>query len=199
MLVKEGIGLPAWYLGALDSTFCFGVVMGALALGHLTKKITPEMKITGGTLLMAIAFLLMPTSPHMALPLSMMFLFGMGNTIFNIPLQTQMALAIPDSYRARFDSILGFGCGLAAPLGMAMAGSMIERFGTPTLLVFMGSVFVCLTPLLLVNKEFIRFMRLSPEDAPQYFDKGSIHSSQAGTPAVVEVGFVDATSDSGKI
>ena len=110
-----------------------------------------------------------------------------------------MALAIPDSYRARVYSIVGFGCGLAGPLGMALAGSLIEKYGTPTLLVVMGSVFVCLTPLLLVNKELTRFMRLSPEAASQYFDKGSIHSSQAGTPAVVEVGFVDATSDSGKI
>jgi MFS transporter, DHA3 family, macrolide efflux protein len=171
VLVKEARNMPAWFLGALESSVSMGAILGALTIGWMCKHLRVDFIIIAGVMLVGVGIGFMPWVPSAALPLSMMFLIGFGASCANISIGTQEAIAIPDQYRSRLNSIAGFLCQLAAPLGIALSGVLIEGFGLTYLLMGIGALVVIITPFMLFIPNFSVFFRLSPEEASSFLIK----------------------------
>ncbi|MGZ3694711.1 MAG: MFS transporter [Bdellovibrionota bacterium] len=165
MLAKEARNMPAWYLGGLESSIGLGAIVGAFTLA-IPKKLMS----THWVLLLAIAMIgagvaLLPWTPTVALPLSVLFWIGIGSTWANVLIGTQVALGVPDAFRSRIGSIMGFLCNGVSPLGIASAGFLISYLGLSESLVLMGAGVLVLTPLMLLIPLFKAFICASPSEA----------------------------------
>lgn len=173
VLVKEAKNLPPWFLGAVSASFGLGGIVGSLVLGRICRGNRLDRAILWGMALMGFGILLLPRVPDIPGAWVMAFLVGLGNMWTEIPLHTQMTLAMPDSLRARTDSILYFCCGLAAPAGTALAGFLMAQIGVSLTLSWSGALLLCLTPCLALVPYFFDFFRQAPENVadflPQHF------------------------------
>ncbi|MDG0817313.1 MFS transporter [Bdellovibrio svalbardensis] len=168
VLAKEGRNMPPWFLGALESSISLGAIVGAVTIGYVNKRIRADLLTVMAIAMMCVGTMVLPWVPNVALPLTVLFWIGIGGTWANIPMNTQIALAIPDAYRARVGSIMGFLCQGISPLGLAAAGVIISSFGLTNALVAMGGIGLLLTPLMLLIPNFAKFMSAPPEKADQF-------------------------------
>jgi MFS transporter, DHA3 family, macrolide efflux protein len=171
VLVKQERNLPPWFLGALESSVGLGSILGAIIIGWLCKKMLTDVVVVMGIVFIGIGIGFMPWVPSIALPLSMMFLIGVGAALANIPMSTKEALATPDQYRSRINSIGGFQSMLAAPIGVAVAGVVLEKYGLNYTLMGIGTFVVILCPLMFLIPHFSKFMRSEGDETTQYFKK----------------------------
>ncbi|MFA6584733.1 MAG: MFS transporter [Elusimicrobiaceae bacterium] len=176
VLVKQVRNLPPWFLGALESSASVGSILGALSVGWLCKKIFPDTSAVLGVIIVGIGIAALPWVPNPAMPVCMMFFFGAGVMIMNIPVSTQMTLAMPDEYRARTGSVTGFMYQMAAPLGIAGAGVLIPGIGLNWTLLICGGALVVLGPALLLIPRFSELMRLSPEKTGSFYTENFPHA-----------------------
>ncbi len=170
VLAKEGRGLPPWFLGALEASIGAGSVLGALGLGWLARRVSADRLMVSSIALMGVAVALLPQAPGWLGPLFAMFCLGLGNSWANIPFGAQLSVATPDRYRSRINSIFAFLCGGIGPLGVALAGIAISRFGLQDMLGFTGLATVLLAPALFWIPGFTAFMTAKPEEASGFFD-----------------------------
>jgi MFS family permease len=122
VLVKQGRGLPPWYLGALESSMGAGAIVGATLAGWLCRTLMTDRVIVLGIGLIGISVGSLPWMPGLALPIVAMLCFGAAASLANIPIMSQLAVATPDTYRSRVNSIMLFLCMGVAPLGVAARG-----------------------------------------------------------------------------
>ena len=146
VLAKQSRGLPAWFLGALESSISLGAILGALTAGWILARVGAHRLVFAALLMLGIGVAILPWVPNVLLPLSVMFWIGLGMTWADVPIGTQISLTVPDSHRARVGSIMAFLCGGMAPLGVAAAGLLISRFGLTAALACMGGSLLALTP-----------------------------------------------------
>lgn len=170
VLSKEARSMPAWFLGALESSISLGAIVGALTLAWVQRKIKASSLVMISIAMIGIGVAVLPWVPNAVLPLSVLFWIGVGSTWANIPLGTQVSLAVPDSHRARIGSIMGFLCTGISPLGVAAAGILISNLGLTVSLVLMGGVLVLLTPLMLLIPKYSAFIEATPKEAEAFVD-----------------------------
>lgn len=171
VLVKEGRAMPAWFLGALQSSSSVGAILGALSVGFFVRRFKSDRVLAAGIVLIGIGVMMLPFTPNAALPTVMMFVIGAGSTLANVPISTQFALTIPNEYRSRLNSVIGFLCQAITPLSVALSGALISSIGLSKTLVAMGLVTVLLVPLLFIIPHFVEFMRLSASGAEGFLAK----------------------------
>jgi len=171
VLAKEARAMPAWFLGGLESSIGVGAVVGALSTGWVLSRLRVHGVVILAIGMMGAGVALLPWTPNILLPLSVLFWIGIGQTWANVPINAQISLSVPDSHRARVGSIMGFLCGGMDPLGIAGAGLLVERCGLTTTLLGLGAALIVMTPLLLLIPDFPDYMGASPEDAAEFFDK----------------------------
>jgi MFS transporter, DHA3 family, macrolide efflux protein len=181
VLVKQGRGLPAWFLGGLESSMGLGAIVGAVTVGALLARLRSHRLTIVAIAMMGVGIAILPWVPNVLLPLSVLFWVGVAATWANIPLNTQISLTVPDSHLARVGAIMAFLCGGIAPLGVAGAGLLVSSLGLNAALVLMGVVLVALTPLLLLIPRFGEFMNATPEEAAVFLTR---HYPEALTPGV---------------
>ena len=169
VLVKQVRNMPPWFLGALESSISVGSILGAVAVGWICRKIVTDKVVVFGVMISGLGVAILPWIPNPALPLCMMFTIGFGVMLANIPLNTQMTLAMPDEYRARTGSVTGFLSQLALPLGTAFAGAMITGVGLNFTMLICGVALIILSPALFLIPKFSELLRASPEQAGNYY------------------------------
>jgi len=160
LFAKIGKDMPAWYLGALESSIALGAIAGAFSLNFLQAHLKRRMVMVLCIETAGLGILLLAWSPGLILPLLMVFLAGFGITASNIQTNTQIALVIPDSHRARFNSIIYFLCVGIMPLGVAGSSLLIARAGLSASLLLMGLMIMLLTPLLLWIPQLTEFLEV---------------------------------------
>ncbi len=171
MFVKLGKGLPAWYLGGLESSAALGAILGAVSLNWVQEHLRRRWVLIVSLWMVGLGVLLLSWSPGLFLPLLMMLLLGMGNSWANIQTNTQIALVIPDSHRSRFHSIIEFLCIGISPLGVAGASLLISQLGLSLSLLLMGSMIVIVTPYLLFVPKLGEFMEVPADEAGRFLRK----------------------------
>jgi MFS family permease len=169
VLVKQARAMPPWFLGALGSSISIGSIVGAFAVGYICRKVFADFVITAGIVVIGLGVAVLPGIPNPALPIIMMFCIGIGTMLANIPLHTQMTLAMPDEFRARSSSVTTFICLVASPLGMAFAGALISAIGLNLTMLICGGSLVLTSPLLFLIPKFSVFCRLPPEEASRFY------------------------------
>lgn len=171
VLAKEGRNMPPWFLGGLESSISLGAIVGAFSLSTLQKYLKAHLAFVGSIAMIGVGVMLLPWVPNLLLPLTVLFWIGIGSSWANIPLGTQISLAVPNAYLSRIGSIMNFLCTGISPLGVAGAGILISNLGLTHSLVFMGGGLVLLTPLILFIPRFKEFLIANPKDAEDFFSK----------------------------
>lgn len=171
VLVKQSRDMPAWFLGGLESSISLGAIVGALTVGAVLSRLRAHRLVFAGLAMLGVGVAILPWVPNVLLPLSVLFWLGVGLTWADVPIGTQISLAVPDSHRARVGAIMAFLCGGIAPLGVAAAGFLISAFGLTAALACMGVSLLALTPLLLLVPRFADFMNASPGEAADFLTR----------------------------
>lgn len=170
VLVKEGRGLPAWYLGALRSSMGGGAIVGSVLTGWFCRKLRTDRVVVFGIGLMGIAVASLPWAPGLALPIGAMLSVGAASALANIPIMSQLTAATPDAYRSRVHSVILFLGQGAGPLGVALAGMSLAAFGLARTMTAMGIATLLLAPILFVIPHLSEFFRRAPHEAAGYLE-----------------------------
>jgi MFS family permease len=171
VLTKESRNMPAWFLGALESSISLGAIVGAVTFSAVQKRIKMHYLIILSITMIGIGVIVLPWVPNVALPLSVLFWIGIGSTWASIPIGTQVSLTIPDSHRGRIGSIMGFLCSGISPIGIAATGILISNLGLTHSLLIMGVVLILLAPLMLLIPKFKEFVGASQQEAEGFVKK----------------------------
>ncbi len=171
VLAKESREMPPWFLGGLESSISLGAIAGAISLSLILKKVKTHYLFVISIMMIGIGVVLLPWTPNILLPLTVLFWIGIGSTWANIPLGTQISLAVPNHYLGRIGSIMNFMCTGIAPLGVALSGFIIAQLGLTNALLCMGSAVILLTPMILLIPQIGPFMNAPPEKAKLFFEK----------------------------
>ena len=193
VLIKETKNLPPWFLGALTSSFSLGAIGGSMALQRISRGNRLDRSILAGVVVTGMGIFLLPHVPNIPWAWLMAFLVGVGSMWTEIPMHTQLTLAMPDEFRARVDSIIVFCCGIAAPLGMTLAAILIGRIGAVFTISLSGILLICLAPCFARIPNFFEFFRQSPLDVPGFLPTlypGAFQNAQSNQSVGNVEGFV---------
>ena len=146
VLVKLTKNLPPWFLGSLNSCLSLGAICGAVSIKFVCSNNRLDRTIFHGILIMGICIFILPIIPNFLWSFFVIFLIGIGSFSTEIPINTQITLAMPDSLRSRIDAIVGTCCGLMAPLGMLGAGYLMKAFGPQFSVSLSGLLLLLLAP-----------------------------------------------------
>ncbi len=171
LFVKMSKGMPAWYMGGLESSLALGTIGGALSLKFIQRVLKNRALLVATLVLQGAGFLLLPRVPGLVLPLGMLLGVGLGSSIANIQFDTQLALVIPDSHRSRFNSIIEFLCLGLYPLGMAGGSLVIAQVGVTTTLGIMGLLLILMAPLILFIPKLNEFLEVPIHQARGFLRK----------------------------
>ena len=168
-------GMPAWFLGGLESSLGVGIIVGALGIGVLEKKPRLVSSVVFGLLLLGTGTAFLSHVPGIAGPMAMMFLIGLGAAWTNIPIGTRISVAVPDHFRSRVNSIFAFIFDASAPIGVAAGGALVAGFGVVSTMTWMGILMLIAVPALFRLPGFPEFFRASPSELTNHFLKAYPH------------------------
>lgn len=171
VLAKEGRNLPPWFLGGLESSIGLGAIVGALTFAKIQKRIPSHLALLMSLAMIGIGVAMLPWVPNIFLPLTVLFWIGVGSSWSNIPIGTQISLTVPNAYRSRIGSIMGFLCNGISPLGIAAAGYLITALGLNKSLLIMGLGVSLLAPLILLIPKIKEFLSATPKEAEDFISK----------------------------
>jgi MFS family permease len=162
-------GMPAWFLGGLESAMGAGILVGAVLVGSLERRLRRISSVVVGLVCLGGGLALLAHVPGVVPPMTMMFAVGVGAAWTNIPISTRVAVAVPDHYRSRVNSIVAFLFNATAPLGVAAAGPMVALFGVEPSMTALGAAVILAVPLLFLVPDFSTFFRRTPSELTDYF------------------------------
>ncbi len=171
VLVKESRGMPAWYLGGLESSISLGAIVGALMMPIVLKKYHAHTAMIWSLILIGLGVMVLPWPLNPYLAMGILLLVGIGSSCASIPLASQMSLAIPTQYQARLGTLRQFVSSGMSPLGVAGIGVLIASVGLNMSLVLMGGVVIALAPLMLRVPHLRDFMGAIPQDTGDFLEK----------------------------
>jgi len=162
-------GMPAWFLGGLESSMGAGIVLGAVAVGALEQWLKKVSSVVIGLLLLGGGIALLPHAPGVIAPMGAMFCVGIGAAWTNIPISTRVSVAVPDNFRSRVNSIISFLADGTSPIGVAAAGVLVATIGVTASMTSLGALVLLLVPVLFLIHGFADFFRRTPADLVGYF------------------------------
>ena len=162
-------GMPAWFLGGLESSLGVGIIVGALGIGVLEKTPRLVSSVVIGLLLLGAGTAFLSHIPGIVGPMAMMFLIGLGAAWTNIPIGTRVSVAVPDHFRSRVNSIFAFIFDASAPIGVAAGGALVAWFGVAPTMTWMGILMLIAVPVLFRMPGFTGFFRASPSELTNHF------------------------------
>ncbi len=133
--------------GFLLGAFFAGTLVGNLLVGVVRQSVDryrgPVM--VGATVLSGVSVVLAAWLPGMlswplAVALAGFGAAGICNPFLNVPLTTYAQSVVPDELRGKVFSVMRVGITGAAPIGIALAGPLVELFGPVAVLVGMGTI-----------------------------------------------------------
>jgi hypothetical protein len=167
--VKLAKGMPAWFLGGLESSLGLGIVVGAVGIGALEKIPRLVSSVVVGLVLLGGAIALLPHVPGVVPPMLLMFAMGLGVAWTEIPIGARISVAVPDHFRSRVTSIFAFVFNGMAPLGIAVGGALVAVLGVTQTMTGLGAAVLLAVPVLFAVPGLVAFFRRSPPELADYF------------------------------
>jgi hypothetical protein len=159
-------------MGVLQSAMSAGAIYGSFEVGRCAKLLRGDNMLVAALAALGGGLALLPLLPAMALPLAM-FGLGAANSLFEIPFGARRTLATPDAFRARVGTASMFMYGAMSPVGTALSGALIARFGLPAVFGFSGLALAAGAPLLFLVPGFRELFTMDEEHTRDYF--GRLH------------------------
>jgi hypothetical protein len=180
---KVSKGMPAWFLGGLESSLGLGIIVGAVGITAVESIPLVISSVVIGLMLLGGSMTLLSHVPGIVAPMVVMFLFGVGAAWTNIPIGTRVSVAIPDQFRSRLNSIMAFIFDACAPIGVTAGGVLVGAFGVTRTMTGAGIAILLILPALFRVPGLIEFFRRSPAELTDYFLRAYPHAferSRAG-------------------
>jgi predicted MFS family arabinose efflux permease len=163
IVLAQSRGTPAGEIGVMAAMLGAGGVLGALIAPRLCRALTPFLSIAG-------VFWALTALTPMAIVIDNGYLMGLLFAIMalltptaNTTINTHQLLLTPDELRGRLSSVMNVVGGVAAALGPALGGVLVEFApGNQALLTCAGGI-ALVTVLVTVNPTLRKYPRESPE------------------------------------
>ncbi len=131
-LARITLGLSSVKFGSIETAATLGALTGNLLIAGKLKENSEEVFFKAAFVQLGILFLLVlaayPAFRDMAYPLLIVtfVLFGVFNTLVNVPLFTKFQKAVPGEVRSRFFTAFETTVMATTPLGMAIVGPILN-------------------------------------------------------------------------
>jgi MFS family permease len=176
----EGIGFSDNQFGVLQSSIMVGILLGNIGLSFISGKLGKKQIVTYGLMAEAVIFTIIGVffypivSEAFNGASSMLFIlfiilligFGVSNAFLRTSIQTNMQLMIPNELRARVLSAYSFSMQIIAPIGVFVAGALLEIIPYYHLFMFSAVMIILATAI---------FLTRAPEEA---LDPGLIQARE---------------------
>lgn len=140
-------------LAYLELGFFAAMLVASLWVGRLPIR-RPGISYVLGLGIVGLAVAAMAFSPSFWSFLIWNVVAGIALPFATLPLNTYMQLIVPDAYRGRVASVSAMAAMVAAPVGMGMAGLLMEWFGLANLFLGMGLAMALIAAVGLFDRPF---------------------------------------------
>ncbi len=126
VVLLRGQGVPPWQIGAAMSGIAVGGFVGAALIGPLHRRLRP------GVLLLTVTLAEVPLLALLAVPLGpwwmagVLFAVALGLPALRVLIDVLIFRQVPDEQRGRVIAAAMTAFGIGAPLGVAVAGLLLE-------------------------------------------------------------------------
>ncbi|MGE0494591.1 MAG: MFS transporter [Vulcanimicrobiota bacterium] len=125
-----------WLMGGIGA----GMLLGSLAAGWLARRLEPAVIVYAGMALLGVSFALMAHVDHLGPAILLAAVAGFGVSPGNAVILTMVQRTTPEEMQGRVFSSLFAVVGMAAPLGVGLAGPLLGVVGPATLLGWIGGL-----------------------------------------------------------
>ena len=125
-------------LGLMFSGFGAGALVGSLASGTLTEKLTRSNVLRIALVLISVPIFALVAKPGIVLAWVAICLLGMGSGLVNPVLSAMMYRITAPDILGRVNGVIGAGAQVAAPLGVLAITPVLEQFGLGTSFLIIG-------------------------------------------------------------
>ncbi|WP_258084445.1 MFS transporter [Thermococcus thermotolerans] len=157
-MTRVVLGLSAVQFGSVGTAATVGALAGNLLIAGKLKERSENLlfKAMFGQLTLMLLLAVLPSLGDAAYPLLLVLLSmaGLCNVLVNVPLFTKLQKAVPGELRSRVFSAFETAVMATTPLGMAIAGPLLDRIGPVPLIV------ATVVPSMLVSLYYLRFKEL---------------------------------------
>jgi MFS transporter, DHA3 family, macrolide efflux protein len=161
--VIEELNGGAQILATLDSSFAFGMFLGAIILTRIDfnkyKRIYP---VVFGNILIGLGIIGFSLLDSLIMKSFSLCLSGFGLTTKGVACNSIRALAVPNSHRARLESAIFFSCVITIPLGSQFFGYILNILGrgnSNIILFFMGFIIIITSLLPILSKKTLFILK----------------------------------------
>lgn len=169
LLAKNILSMPPWFLGLLNVSLGVGSLLGALFLTKIRCLFSWDKLIVSGYIIVGIVLSFLSWNRIPFISIALMSFAGMASAIALISISTQSALAIPDTYRSRIDTLTNFMKMMSNPIGMAVFGIAFTSLGFSIVTQICAIAVMVIGIMHLYVPHFKEFYQLSPKDASNFF------------------------------
>jgi len=139
-------------MALLEGSFGAGMLLGsALLLGWLNRRVGRQRATQAGLVLGSCAFAALAWANWTPLLVVLTALLSAGMCVASINTGTVRALATPEHYRSRMAGAASFVIGLLLPVTIPLAGQVLQRLPTHTVLALCAALFATGSMLLIAN------------------------------------------------
>lgn len=132
-------------LGLMTGVMGAGAVLGALAFSAIGHRVSRRLVFCGGFLAITIWYPAGAAFPPLAILLGVMAVAGFAAGPLNPVIQTVFFERVPDGMRGRVFGVTQALAWMAMPLGVLVAGPLIEAVGLRATFWIVGSAYLCVT------------------------------------------------------
>ena len=161
--VIEELHGGAQVLAILDSSFAFGMFLGAIVLTRIDfnkyKRIYP---VVFGNILIGLGIIGFSLLDPIVMKSFSLCLSGFGLTTKGIACNSIRALAVPNSHRARLEGAIFFSCIITIPLGSQLFGYILNLLGkehSNTIFFLMGILIIMTSLLPILSKKTLFILK----------------------------------------
>jgi MFS family permease len=138
-------------LGLIIAGFGAGATLGTIIFGAIGHRLPRRMTFALSFIVVGLQFFFLATLPPLGFIVLAFALLGLASGPLNPIILTVMQERVPPELRGRVFGTMTAGAYLAVPLGMFLAGLMVEWKGVRTTLLIQACIYLIITLSLLVN------------------------------------------------
>ena len=169
IFAKDLLGVGTEGLGLMYSALGAGSLAGAAIAASLSGVRLRGWLIIGGAALEGAILVLFALSPWFTVALVLLFLAGLGQSIYNVTAQATLQYLVPDEFRGRVMGLWGMTYTSFQPLGQLEMGAVAAVASAPAAVVIGGVAVLGFA--LLVALPFRPLRQLSLRDSPEPVQK----------------------------
>lgn len=148
--VSRVFGSPV-NLGLIIAGFGAGAMLGTIIFGAVGHRLPRRLTFALSFIVVGLQFFFLAALPPVGFIIAAFALLGLASGPLNPIIMTVMQERVPAEMRGRVFGTMTAGAYLAVPLGMLLAGYMIEWKGVSTTLLVQAGIYLVITLSLLIN------------------------------------------------